>query len=213
MNIDRIDFVEFDHCHFCSHKLTTQIAYIVILDNGKETQAGPKCIRKYFKDTKNVPNFTNAVKDYNSKNQNTSIIKGIKKEKEKHGDIEIEYLLLRCKLLDDFIGIKYQPFVEIFTKTQGKMLDDNSRNYIGNLIHKLNANKSRLSYKNLMACYMAKRILDIWIKRENNDFAKSLYKYLIKNYYLTKKQINGANKWIKNMRKIPEINDKWFYKE
>jgi hypothetical protein len=137
----------------------------------------------------------------------------LKKNEDIHGNMEFEYLLLRCKLLDDFHGIEYQSLMNIYNKNKKELVDDKDKTYIKNIMNKLDENKSKLNYKNLMACYMAKRVLNWLIKNENNDFTKGLYEFLKKNYYLTKRQIEGVNNWIKNIDKKLEINGKWFYKE
>jgi hypothetical protein len=62
MKIIRKDFVEDDSCFFCprKHSLTTKRAYIIELDNGKETQCGLCCAEKHFGKSvvDNIPDFT-----------------------------------------------------------------------------------------------------------------------------------------------------------
>jgi hypothetical protein len=74
-------------------------------------------------------------------------------------------------------------------------------------------NHSKLGYKNLMAFYMAKTIINMWIEKENGEFAKGIYEHFKKKRTLAPKQIIGAYNWIKNIKGLPKINDKWFFYE
>ena len=201
------DFIEDSKCNFCPQKITTKVAYIIELDNGQIKQCGPKCFKKHFNEITYILDFTRASLEFVSKKLNASnnknnIIKNINDTK------EIEYLYLRCELLNDFKGVEFPLLMDIYKKNK-YLLNDNDKNYIKNLMNKLKF--SNLNYKNLMACYMTKRILNMWIKKENNEFAKGIYEYLKKNCSLTEKQIIGANNWIENMKNIPKIKGNWFY--
>jgi hypothetical protein len=218
MRIIRRDFVEDDSCYFChrQHTLTTKIAYIIGLENGEETQCGPCCAKNHFSKiiVTNTPDFTRATIECNSKESNG---KGDNSNNNINSTKELEYLHLRCKYLDDFADstkIKYQPLMDIYNKNNFE-INDEDKKHINNIMNKLK--NTKLSYENLMACYQAKKIINMWIKQENNNidslnFAKKLYERLKKYCYFTVKQVIGLNNWIINMEKIPKINGKWFFK-
>jgi hypothetical protein len=220
IKIIRKDFVGNDSCYFCipKHTLTTKIAYIIELENGEETQCGPCCAKKKFGKTAvaNVPNLTRSANEYESKKTNNNS-RGGNSTNNVNTNKELEYLLLRCKYLDDFSTfprILYQPLIDIYNKNQFE-IDTEDRKHIAGIMNKWKDTK--LSYENLMACYQAKRILSIWISQETDDIksvdvAKRFYNFLKKNCYLTEKQVIGLNKWIVYMKKIPKINDKWFFR-
>jgi hypothetical protein len=211
MKIIRIDFVENDKCCFCMHKLSSKIAYIIELDNGDEVQCGPTCAEKRFPDMTNVPNFTRASLDHFS-NKSSKKDTGEGHIKKTQSNRELEYLQLRCKYLADFDdknGIKFPFLMNIFNKNQFEITDED-RIKISNLMKKME--NTKLGYKNLMACYMAKKILGLWIKQKSDKYAVSTLNYLVNNCFLTEAQVNGANNWIINKKKIPKINPEWFFK-
>jgi hypothetical protein len=120
MKIIRRDFVEDDNCFFCKrqHILKTKIAYIIELEDGEETQCGPCCARREFKniDFSNIPDFTRSAIEYASKKTNN---KGGNSIDNINNTKELEYLLLRCIYLDDFddsLKLKYQPLMDIYKK-------------------------------------------------------------------------------------------------
>ena len=210
MKIIAVDFVETDSCCFCNHKLPTQTAFIIEFANGELSQCGPTCAKQRFQDIKNVPNLTMASLDHNSGNSDGTgtsekSIKRIQNNK------ELAYLHLRCKYLNDFDEsnkINFKFLMDVFNKnTIG--IDDKDRNSIKKIMDSMK--NTKLGYKNLMACYMAKRILSMWIKKSPDDYAVSLFSQLKMKCYLTEAQVNGANNWINNMKKIPKINGEWFY--
>jgi hypothetical protein len=104
--------------------------------------------------------------------------------------------------------------MDIYNKKQFEINDEDKKR-INSIMNKLK--NTKLSYKNLMACYQAKKILNMWMKQEDDnikslDVAKNYYEYLKKHCYFTEKQVIGLNKWIVNMKNIPKINGKWFFK-
>jgi flagellar basal body rod protein FlgB len=221
MKIIRKDFVEDDNCYYCTrkHTLTTKIAYIIDLGNGKETQCGPYCAIKNFDKiaVANVPDFTRSAIEYDSNTSNSKGSKSINIINNATNTKELEYLHLRCKYLDDFAdshNIKFPLLMNIYNKNQIE-INDKDKERIKNIMNKLKNNK--LGYKNLMACYQAKRILNMWIKQETNNIksltvAKDFYNSLKEYCCLTGDQVIGLNKWIVNMNNIPKINGKWFCK-
>jgi hypothetical protein len=125
-------------------------------------------------------------------------------------------LHLRCKYLIDFNtspSIYYQPLIDIYNKNQFEISSEDKRHITG-IMNKWD--NSKLSYENLMACYQAKRILNILIKQKSSNIkaisvANDLYKYLIEHCFLTEKQVGYFNKYIAN-KKTLNINGKWFYR-
>jgi len=210
MRIISIDFVETDTCCFCKQKLPTQIGYIIELDNSEISQCGPTCVKKHFTNTENVPNLTMASLDHNSEKSNEANT-GEKHIKKTKNNQELAYLHLRCKYLNDFDEsnrIKFNFLMDIFNKNPFE-INDKDKISIRKTMDSMKDTK--LSYKNMMACYMAKRILNMWIKKSPDDYAISLLRQLKEKCYLTEAQVIGANKWINKMEKIPNINGEWFH--
>jgi len=216
MKIIRRDFVEDDNCFFCKRTLKTKIAYIIELEDGKEIQCGPCCAKKHFDKivVANTPDFTRAVVEYVSKKSKSKDGNSIDNN---NSTKELEYLLLRCKYLDDFDNfnkLKIQPLVDVYNKNHFEINDRDKKN-INIIMDKLKDTK--LGYKNLMACYQAKKILNMWIKLKYDDIeslnvAKKFYNSLKEYCHLTDNQVIGLNRWIVNMENIPKINGKWFFR-
>jgi len=209
VKIIRKDFIDTEKCYFCPQKLTTRIAYIIELDNGEEVQAGRVCAKNNFGNIPDVPNFTKAIIEYTSKKENT-VNENIDSENISNKNIELEYLYLRCKLLNDFNGIKDSILFEFFNNGKVK-LDDIEFKSIRTTMSELE--NSNFGYKNLMACYMTKRILLMLFDTKAKEFAQGVYEYLKKNFYITEKQIIGINNWINKIKNIPSVNAKWFLKD
>jgi len=212
MKIDKIDFGQNKECKHCGRILTAK-AYFV-LENGEEIYFGPECVKKYFShNISDIPDFTRAGNNYKSnskirtqnmeKNSNSEII---------NEKIIIEYIRLRCELLTEFQGIEDTNILDIYMKYKKLTLDEDDKKYLNALINYFEKINSKFGYRNLMACYMAKIVLILWMQSEENNFAKGIHNFLLRNYYLTEKQIIGANNWIKNMEGMKNINGKWFYK-
>jgi hypothetical protein len=216
MRIDRIDFVEKGKCFFCHRDLPTQTAYIIDLGGGREAQSGPDCAKRRFKDLSNIPNFTKAaicedgvVRKRRAEVFSASPSAASAAPPDERSGTEKEYLLLRCKLLSDFANIGYAPLNEIYGRTSGALAYEDRR-FLTNMIAKLAKSESTLSHRNLMACYMSKRVLLHWIKEEDNEFAKKIYEYLKKNYRLSEAQISAINGYIAKSRRFPKLNHEWF---
>lgn len=213
MKFDRIDFVEESKCYFCNRPLSTK-AYIFISDNGSEIQAGPNCAKKNMPISDNILDFTKGSIDILPKtaieNNKNNILNTHHKNNE---NIEIIYLRLRCEKLKDFKNIEYEAITNIYNKYKLGNIEENDIKHLRNIIRKSENNKWCWTYKNLMACYSAKHALNSWIKKERNDFAKNIYRFLKDNYYLTENQIIAANNQIKNIGELSKINGKWFWRK
>lgn len=218
MRIISKNFVGDDSCCFSirQHTLTTKTAYIIRLENGEEKQCGPCCAEKHFGKTAvaNVPDLTRSAKKNESVRANNNN-KGGNSIDNTNINRELEYLHLRCVYLLDFNtipSIQYQPLIDIYNKDAFE-ISDKDKKHITGIMNKWK--NTILSYENLMACYQAKRKINIWMKKEHNNekaltASNGFYSYLKHKGFLKKDQVSGINKWLVKIH-IPKIDDKWFF--
>ena len=212
MEIDRIDFGKNNFCYHCNRKLIAK-SYVVKI-NGEEVFFGSECIKEHFPIiNKDIPNFIRASIDYEIDPNKIKRTDTLEKNNTESLRRIIEYLRLRCELLTDFYKIEDKDITNIYLRHKNSKIDGDDKNYIYSLMEYFDKINPKFGYKNLMACYMAKNILLLWIDNKNDDFAKSIFENLKSKYYLTEKQIIGANNWIKNIKELKVINGKWFYKK
>lgn len=209
----RIDFTERDFCYFCNRRLKTKIAIIIQTEQG-EISSGPICAAKHIQsiDMRKLPNLTKAVNITDDIKSVSELKKNIIFDKAKENSKAFEFLFLRCDRLNEFKGIRYTPLDNIYEKYKSGCVTADDITHINNIMVKNAKRYQHLSYKNLMACYAMKHILNIWIGKEsNNKFVLGIYDFLKTKYYLTTKQIDVVNSWLAQ-RNMPLVNSFFHHK-
>lgn len=218
--IDRIDFVDNEPCHFCNRRLKTNIAYILVGDEG-EVPSGPSCAKKngsnhgnkipdFTKASLDIPDEDNVDEDGQTTGTGTRSNTGGGKSKPS-GFSELEYLRLRAEKLSGFKDAMFPKLNEIYKKYKSTGLDESDVSYLANLIKKVTTEKPLLSPKNLQTCYAyafwLRRFLE---KKGENDFASSVLSQLQQKLKLSESQIVAINKWFQHIERMPLLDPKAF---
>jgi len=212
--IDRIDFIPSGkRCAFCSRELTSRVAYVLRDDNGKEWLSGPACLSihaKVDKSKETYPNFAKACKGEMADHKEP---KKEKEKKTKEGDAEVEYLVLRFRLLGTFPGMKIRTLDEVYDRyVKGKLTEDD-RKHLGRLIAKVTKERPEYSPKNLMACYAYSHWIKVALEglpTEKQSFLRQMLFALMKNLYLSPAQAAAVNRWFVKIEGAPVLDPEGF---
>jgi hypothetical protein len=213
--IDRIDFVKDTICKFCSRRLKSNVAYILVDAVGVEVQAGPKCSKNHASNPEDkVPDFTKASFDVPSEEEDEgSQGKGADRRPSasrptgprKEGDEAIEYLRLRMEKLTGFKGASTDNLAEVYARFCSDAMTENDRAFLKNLIAKMERGHTKYSHSNLQTCYAYSFWLDCFLEKENSDFIQSVNSTLKAELKISEGQLVGVNKWLKHQKGVPQF--------
>lgn len=209
--VDRIDFISADaRCHVCQRPLTSGSAYIIKTSEGDEHPCGPTCVTKVVPDIhlQQFPDFTRAAK--------TLPVEGIQEkrirpeENQSPPQPEEEYLRLRYEQLKGFNIPPFPPLDEIYDRFKKDGLSGKERQFIKNLLDKMpNSKLPGLSLENLQACYA----YHFWLTKaiellpaDKRDYLTKLVEDLKKKFFLSGKQVEAANNWLRKMEGMPVLD-------
>lgn len=220
--IDRLDFIPAGRrCSFCSRILTSRVAYI-LRDDKKEGEwlSGPTCLithAKVDKGKQNYPNFTKACKGEMSDHQDIKPEKKKPREKKvkpQEGNQEIEYLILRFRLLANLPGMKIKNLEGVHERyTRDGQLTPEDRQHVARLIAKVSKERPEYSPKNLTACYAYSHWIKVALEglpAEKQSFLRQMLFLVMKNLYLSPAQASAVNKWFVKIEGAPVLDPEAF---
>lgn len=209
--VDRIDFISADaRCHVCQRPLTSGSAYIIKSDDGSEHPCGPTCVTKVVPDLnlQQFPDFTRAAKTLPGEERQEERMRS--DDRQVSPPPEEEYLRLRYEQLNGFNIPSFTPLDEIYGRFKKDGLSAKDREFIKHLLEKMpNSKLPGLSLENLQACYayhfwLAKAI-DL-LPADKRDYLAKLLEDLKKKFYLSEKQVDAANNWLRKMEGMPVLD-------
>lgn len=218
--IDRIDFVPAGRrCAFCSRQLSSRVAYVLRDEKGGEWLSGPTCLSTHAKIDKSketYPNFAKACKGEigDHKDGKPAPQRAASTKSKAEGSLEIEYLVLRFRLLGSLPGMKIKSLDDAYQRyiRTGQITDDDQL-HIARLIAKVSKERPEYSPKNLTACYAYSHWIKVALEDlpvEKQGFLRQILFTLTKNLYLSPAQAAAVNKWFVKIEGAPVLDSEAF---
>jgi len=219
--ISRIDFIPAGRrCSFCSRELKSRVAYVLLDERGGECLSGPTCLSNHAKVDKSketYPNFTKACKGEMSDHKEAKTPakrEASGKVKAQEGNQEIEYLLLRFRMLGSFPGMRIKSLEEVYERyMRDGRLNDDDQLHVSRLIAKVSKERPEYSPKNLNACYAYSHWIKVALEGlpvEKQGFLRQILFSLMKNLYLSPSQAGAVNKWFAKIEGAPALDPEAF---
>jgi len=222
--IDRIDFIAAGmRCRFCSRELKSRVAFILRDAEGKECLCGPTCLSTHAKidksKTEAFPNFTKACLGDVTANKEKAPTHEPKKDGEQKarsgarkvqvGSEEIEYLVLRFRLLSGFAGMKIKSLEDVYGRYMKGLITTDDRTHLTRLIAKVRAERKEYSPENLSACYAYSHWIKIALQdlpAEKQGFLRQMLFTIYEKFYLSPGQATAVNRWLAKIEGMPALD-------
>ena len=200
-------------CHFCGKRLTSLSAYILLeVETGKEVYTGPICAKQHITkgyELSKVPDLTlhttyekTATPGTEKKETKRSIPTSTEPSMSKRA---IQYLILREVKLKDPMRTSYPVLKQYYEKYLESELTEEDIDHIINLEAKA---PEKYKLANLIKCYNYLFWIDValeGIPEEKAGFLKSIRSTLIFKGKISEQQIVAVNKWLENIKGIPQL--------
>ncbi|WP_141400362.1 hypothetical protein [Magnetospirillum sp. 15-1] len=220
----RKDFAFDVQCHAkCGHTLKSNVATILCDEHGTEYPFGPTCARNHLDEDgaaqlRRIPDFTKAApgqdREGGKRVDGEHSGGGVRDDEAAKFKRIVTYMLLRQERLAhipgaqlDVLGQYHAAYLE-----EGALSDDAVR-HIGNIEKKTAG--GRYGYNNLQTVYAFDRCIERAIRgipEDRRSFVGDILRYLRDNLYLTQKQIDGLDKWLKRIDGYLPLDPSGFWK-